>query len=225
MMRLLASGVDTLNLSVRGTVREPVWDLLAEVQGRARLNEDLEPFSFPTTEEAFGCRPYGWRGYTYWLSSPDYEVMVGRSAKFPAVLVQLHSAFLHSMGIDPALDQVERLLRLDVVAGAFKEGFSVSTCTRTCRDGSCARLTSTASLATAGIGGPSRTTGKCSSRAKRRASCSARMRWWHGSTTRLPRSARTASAGSRTSGGRLRPGSPVWRVEFQFRREALADFH
>ena len=123
-MRLLATGVDTLNLSVRGTVRESVWDLLAEVQGRARLNEFLEPFSFPTTEEAFGCRPYGWRGYTYWLSSPDFELMLGRSAKFPAVLVQLHSAFLHSMGIDPALDQVERLLRLDVVAGAFKESVS-----------------------------------------------------------------------------------------------------
>ena len=32
-MRLLASGIDTLNLSVRGTVRESIWDLLAEVSG------------------------------------------------------------------------------------------------------------------------------------------------------------------------------------------------
>ena len=35
-MRLLASGIDTLNLSVKGAIREPVWDLLAEVQRRAR---------------------------------------------------------------------------------------------------------------------------------------------------------------------------------------------
>ena len=123
-MRVLASGIDTLNLSVRGTVHESAWDLLSEVQRRARLNEDPELFSFPTTEEAFECRPYGWRGYTYWLSSPDFELMIGRSTKFPAVLVQLHSAFLHSMGIDPALDQVERLLRLEVFAGPFKEAVS-----------------------------------------------------------------------------------------------------
>lgn len=50
--------------------------------------------------------------------------MVGRSAKFPPALVQMHSAFLHSMGIDPALDQVERLLHQDLFAGPFKEGVS-----------------------------------------------------------------------------------------------------
>ncbi len=120
-MRLLASGIDTLNLSVKGTIREPTCDLLADVQLRARANEDVAPLSFPVTEEAFECRPYGWRGYTYWLSSPDYEVMVGRSKKFPAVLVQMHSAFLHSVGIDPALDQVERLVCLDLIDGPFKQ--------------------------------------------------------------------------------------------------------
>jgi hypothetical protein len=123
-MRLLASGIDTLNLSVRGAVQESVWDLLAEVQKRARVSEDDEMVSFPITEEAFECRPYGWRGYTYWLSSHDFELMVGRSTKFRAVLVQLHSAFLHSMGIDASVDQVERLLRLDVLAGPFKEAVS-----------------------------------------------------------------------------------------------------
>lgn len=60
-MRLLASGIDTLNLSVRGTIREPVWELLAEVQRRARDKEDSELVSFPVTEEAFECRPYGRR--------------------------------------------------------------------------------------------------------------------------------------------------------------------
>lgn len=123
-MRLLASGIDTLNLSVMGDVRESAWDLLAEAQRRARGNEDRAPISFPVTEEHFECRPYGWQGYTYWLSSPDYEVMVGRSKKFPAVLVQLHSAFLHSVGVDPALDQVERLLRHDLLEGPFKQGVS-----------------------------------------------------------------------------------------------------
>jgi hypothetical protein len=123
-MKLLASGIDTVNLAVQGEIGEPVWDLLAEVQQRARLNEEPEVFSFPVTEEAFMCRPYGWRGYTYWLTSPDYEVMFGRSTKFPAALVQFHSPFLHSMGIDAALDQAERLFRLDLFGGSFKQGVS-----------------------------------------------------------------------------------------------------
>ena len=121
-MKLLASGIDTLNLSVRGTIREAVWDLLEEVQRRARDKDEPEVFSLPVTEEVFLCRPYGWRGYTYWLSSPDYEVMVGRSPKFPAVLVQEHSTFLHSMGIEAALDQVEQLLRSDLFVGPLKQG-------------------------------------------------------------------------------------------------------
>lgn len=48
-MKLLASGIDTLNLSVRGVIREPVWDLLAEVQRRARDAETSELLSFPVT--------------------------------------------------------------------------------------------------------------------------------------------------------------------------------
>ncbi len=123
-MRCLASGIDTLNLSVRGAVGEAAWDLLGEVQQRARDNDGSELLSFPVTEEAFACRPYGWRGYTYWLSSPDFEMMFGRSTKFPAVMVQLHSAFLHSVGVDEALDQVERLFRHDLFVGPFKQSVS-----------------------------------------------------------------------------------------------------
>ncbi len=119
-MKLLASGIDTVNLAVWGAVREPVWDLLAEAQERARMNEASQLCSFPITDEAFECRPHGRRGYAYWLSSPDFELIVGRSTKFPPVLVELHSAFLHSMGVDAALDQVERLFRNDLFAGPFK---------------------------------------------------------------------------------------------------------
>jgi hypothetical protein len=224
-MRLLASGIDTLNLSVKGTIREPVWELLAEVQRRARANEDVAPVSFPVTEEAFECRPYGWRGYTYWLSSPDYEVMAGRSAKFPAVLVQTHSAFLHSVGIDPALDQVERLLRLDLIDGAFKQGVS--------------RIDVHADLqgwdlCTADL---DRFVGYGRHRA-------AFDRQLFQSGSRLDgfqfgKDALLARLYDKTAeirkhgvswlpdlwGDDYVPGSTVWRLEFQFRREALTEFH
>ena len=122
-MRLLASGIDTLNLSVRGAIRESVWELLAEMQRRARKKEPSELVSFAVTEQAFECRPYGRRGYTYWLSSPDYELILGRSTKFPEALVELHSPFLHRWdrcGAGPSGAAVPtRPLR-----GAFTEGVS-----------------------------------------------------------------------------------------------------
>ena len=202
-MRLLASGIDTLNLSVRGAIRESVWELLAEMQRRARKKEPSELVSFAVTEQAFECRPYGRRGYTYWLSSPDYELILGRSTKFPEALVELHSPFLHSMGIGAALDQVERLFRLDLFAGPSKRGCRVSTCTRTCRAGICEQRTWTGSWVTVATGGPSRTTVRCSSRGPGcQASCSAGTPWWRASTTRRPRSARTASVGCPICGAR-----------------------
>ncbi len=225
-MRLLASGDDTLNLSIRGTVRESVWDLLAEVQRRAQDKEEAELLSFPVTEEAFACRPYGRRGYTYWLSSPDYELVMGRSTRFPEALVELHSPFLHSMGIDAALDQVERLLRLDLFAGPFKEGVS--------------RIDLHADLQgwhlrTADL---DRFVGYGR---HRRAFEDNRQVFQSGSRLSgfmFGRDALVARIYDKTAeirkhgvswlpdlwGENFDPGSPVWREEFQFRRAALADF-
>src|SRR5262249_13931229 len=59
--------------------------------------------------------------YTYWLSSPDFELMLGRSAKFPAIVSQLHAAYLHSVGVAWALEFVELLLRHDVFASSSYE--------------------------------------------------------------------------------------------------------
>lgn len=114
-LRVLSSGVDTLNLSARGAVRAEVWEALEAAKLRAQAEEESAPFAF-ATGRAFLVRPYGLRGYTYWLSSPDCELLFGRSERFPAALVQLHSAGLHSMGVDRAVDLVEGLLRAEVFA-------------------------------------------------------------------------------------------------------------
>ncbi len=75
------------------------------------------PFEFPLTGQAFMLKPYGLRGYAHWLASPDFELLLGRNARFPAALVQLHSAYLHSMGAEWALQLAEQLLRLEVFGG------------------------------------------------------------------------------------------------------------
>ena len=119
-LRVLASGVDTLHASARGVVRPEVWYLLEEAKRRAQFEDEEVAFDFPVTSGAFLLRPHGWRGYTYWLSSPDFELMLGRSEKFPAVVCQLHAAYLHSVGVAWALELVELLLRRDVLASSYE---------------------------------------------------------------------------------------------------------
>ena len=119
-MRVLSSGIDTLNLAAKGHVRPEVWELLDEAQQRARQEEESLPLEFPMTAQVFLIKPHGLRGHAYWLSSPDFELILGRSEKFPPVLVQLHSAYMHSVGIDRALDLMETLLRHEVFAGTYR---------------------------------------------------------------------------------------------------------
>src|SRR5262249_2226974 len=119
-LRVLASGIDTLHASARGVVRPEVWDLLEEAKRRAQAEEEEVSLDFPVTSGAFLIRPHGWRGYTHWLSSPDFELMLGRSEKFPAIVCQLHAAYLHSVGVAWALNFVELLLHHDLFAGAYK---------------------------------------------------------------------------------------------------------
>src|SRR5215472_17015818 len=119
-LRVLASGVDTLHVSVRGVVRPEVWDLLDEAKERAKAEDEEVVFDFPLTSGASLLRKHGWRGYTYWLISPDFELMLGRSEKFPAVVCQLHAAYLHSVGVAWSLEFVDLLLRHDVFASLYE---------------------------------------------------------------------------------------------------------
>jgi hypothetical protein len=114
---VLASGIDSLYFSVRAGVRAEAWELLRRTKERAEFEREPTPLEFPLTGQAFMLKPHGWRGYTFWASSPDFEPMVGRSEKFPPVYVQMHSAYLHSMGVEPALHLVELFLRHELLGG------------------------------------------------------------------------------------------------------------
>jgi hypothetical protein len=113
-LRLLASGIDTLHLSARGTVRAEVWEALEEAKREAQAVDEAVPFEFPMTSQAFLLKPYGLRGYAYWLTSPDFELVLGQSKRFPAALVQLHAAYLHSVGPEWACHIACQLLRVEV---------------------------------------------------------------------------------------------------------------
>lgn len=118
-LQTLSSGVDTLHLSVKGTVRSELWAELDAARSEAG-DDDQEPVELGDTGQAFNVQPHGWKFFPLWLRSPDYELMLGRNERFPAAVVQLHSAYLHSMGVWPAVRLVETTLRRAVMVGAVE---------------------------------------------------------------------------------------------------------
>jgi hypothetical protein len=113
-IEVLSAGIDTLHLSARGDLRASVRKILEESKTRAQETEESVPVEFPSTSQAFLLKPFGLRGYSYWLTSPDFELVLGRSERFPAALVQFHSAYLHSCGPAMACDLVDLLLTHDL---------------------------------------------------------------------------------------------------------------
>ena len=108
-LRLLSSGIDSLYLSVHGALIDGLMVWLHAM--REMCGSEDTAFDFAAEEGSFLLRTHGWRGYPYWMSSPRFELMVGNRAPFPAVYVQLHSAFLHTLGAETAVIEVEHTLR------------------------------------------------------------------------------------------------------------------
>jgi hypothetical protein len=115
-LRVLSSGVDTLYVSTKGTVRPALWPVLELVKQEAQEGQEPVIFEWPTTGRTMALKPHGLRVHGYWFTSPDFELLMGTNDRFPPVMVQMHSAFLHSLGVDAALDAVSSLLIDDVFA-------------------------------------------------------------------------------------------------------------
>ena len=113
-MAVLSAGIDTLHVSVRGEVKSHVRSVLEEAKVRAQNAEEPVAFEFPVTSQAFLIKPFGLRGYTYWLTSPDFELILGKGERFPAAMIQFHSAYLHACGPAMAWDLVDLLLTHDL---------------------------------------------------------------------------------------------------------------
>jgi len=88
---VLNSGVDSLYFSASGHVIDGLTLCLQRMVEMA--SGERVPFSFDDAEPDMHLRLHGWRGYPFWISSPRFELYIGASKPFPAVYVQLHSAF------------------------------------------------------------------------------------------------------------------------------------
>jgi len=124
ILAVLASGVDSLYMSAKGTVRPGLWPTLEVVKKLAHDAGEAEMFEWPVAGRTMALKPHGVRTYGYWFTSPDFELMLCQNDRFPAAMVQLHSAFLHSVGVDAAIDAAASVLNEDVFA--FPCEFNVS---------------------------------------------------------------------------------------------------
>lgn len=116
--RVLGAGIDSVYLSARGTLRDDLLPRLAQQRSEAELSGEPVVVEFAAGESAYLLRPHGWRRYRYWLTSANVELFVGTAEPFPPVYVMLHSAYLHTVGAEVALAEVEAMLSRELFNGA-----------------------------------------------------------------------------------------------------------
>ncbi|MGH7642845.1 MAG: hypothetical protein ACRENX_07520 [Candidatus Dormibacteria bacterium] len=216
-VRVLSCGIDTLHASGQGVVREA---LLQELGQAREAGGDVIALT-PESGE-FLLRPHGWRGFSYWLSSPRVELMLGSSPSFPPFFLQWHSAYLHTHGAEPAVHQVRGWLERALAAGPvqllasrvdvycdfqgwrpMQSDLALFSCRAVRRTGH-------------GLPGASHTVGKrFSGFTFGRGDVVCRL---YDKTEEMR--GRGQSWTEAVWKGRV-PGHPVWRLEFQFRRRAL----
>jgi hypothetical protein len=102
---VLSSGVDSLYVSFRGELRPEVGDLLAELKELAREGGQGQPLQLSGARKAV-VQPGGWGRFRYWLRCDGFDAFLGSGDSLPAVYVQVRSSLLHEVGPENALTEV-----------------------------------------------------------------------------------------------------------------------
>jgi hypothetical protein len=112
-LSIVSAGVDSLYVSSAGTIKDGVHEAFRSVRA---LGTEGELVPIEMMSGAFLFRPHGWRGYPVWLSSPRYELMLCAAPPFPPTYAMLHAPFIHSVGVEAAVDDATRAVG-EFVAG------------------------------------------------------------------------------------------------------------
>ncbi len=117
-LRVVGSGVDSLYVACRGELQDGLVPALTAIRA---LNSDGDPlvWQFRDNQGFFMPRPHGWRGYPFVLQSPNYELRVGAAKPFPPVYVEMRSTYLHRLGVGEAVAELFDTLSRDVFTGTF----------------------------------------------------------------------------------------------------------
>lgn len=226
-LRVLATGVDSLYLSFRAQLAPELLDRLEELRTEAQEGGDPAPITFENGR-AGAVEPHGSGRYRFWIRCGDFDVLISRSDKLPPVYAKLSSLCLHELGGENALATVEAFVLACLTVSSVP-----AECSRI--DLYCdfqgwvpnpedfadfvsrARRTTTHMRALDGHFSGRAFTGFQFGRDQ--------------VVARLYDKTREAAESGKSAwlpqvwGDRLDPAAPVWRLEFQFRREAIASFN
>jgi len=121
---VLSSGVDSLYVSFRGEVDASRLDELEVLKARAQEAGHPQVISLGVERRAL-VHGSGWGSYRYWLSCGDFDVFVGRGRSLPAIYARLASSFIHEVGPNCALAELKSFVGL-----AFQSQGAEAVCSR-----------------------------------------------------------------------------------------------
>ncbi|HVC77609.1 MAG TPA: hypothetical protein VND96_13945 [Candidatus Micrarchaeaceae archaeon] len=93
---MLAAGIDSLYLSFKGEIDAAQLDGIELMKVRAQ--ETGQPQVFTATDRKALMQPSGWGSYRYWLRCGDFDIFIGRGGSLPAVYTRIASEFIHEVG-------------------------------------------------------------------------------------------------------------------------------
>ena len=219
-VRVLAAGIDSLYVSFKGEVDAAWLDAVALLKGRAQETGQPQVF-LPVDDRKALVQPSGWGSYRYWLRCGDFDVFLGRGQSMPAAYARIASEFIHEVGpiraladlksfVGALLDQVDETIcsRVDIYAD-FQGWVPVSEdyhrfVTRSRRNTSHIAVHHDGRRFTGFTFGRDAMVARLYDKSLEIAHSG--KRWMH----------EVWGAGFDTS-------APVWRLEFQLRREVLAE--
>ncbi len=106
---VLSAGVDSLYASAVGAPAARNLATARERKAAAAAGERAAVWEPPGAGRAFLVRPHGYRGYTIWATSPAMDVCLGEGRSLPALYLWLQAAHLHRVGVEAAVEELERV--------------------------------------------------------------------------------------------------------------------
>jgi hypothetical protein len=94
---VLASGIDSLYISFKGEVDAARLDGIELLKVRAQETGQAQVDLSVANRKAL-VQPSGWGSYRYWLRCGDFDVFVGQARSLPAVYGRIASGFIHEVG-------------------------------------------------------------------------------------------------------------------------------
>jgi hypothetical protein len=127
-VRVLAAGVDSLYVSFKGETDPARLDGIEVLKVRAQATGEPQ-LVVPVYNRRALVQPSGWASYRYWLRCGDFDVFLGRGQSLPAAYARIASEFIHEVGpiraladlksfVGGLLDQVDETIcsRVDIYA-------------------------------------------------------------------------------------------------------------